>query len=40
MNVNIADMLKAARERALNRQIPQKGSSSSEIIDVTPVGDT
>ena len=40
MNVNVADMLKAARERALNRQIPQKGSSSSEIIDVTPVGDT
>ena len=39
MNVNIADMLKAARERATNRQIPGKGSSP-EIIDVTPVGDT
>ena len=38
MNVNIADMLKAARERATNRQIPEK--SSPEIIDVTPVGDT
>ena len=37
MNVNIADMLKAARERATNRQIPQK--SSPEIIDVTPVGE-
>ena len=35
MNVNIADMLKAARERAANRQIPAK--SSPEIIDVTPV---
>ena len=35
MNVNIADMLKAARERATNRQIPAK--SSPEIIDVTPV---
>lgn len=39
MNVNFADMLKAARERATNRQIPGKGSSP-EIIDVTPVGDT
>ena len=38
MNVNIADMLKAARERATNRQIPQK--SSPEIIDVTPVGES
>lgn len=38
MNVNIADMLKAARERATNRQIPGKGSP--DIIDVTPVGDT
>jgi phage terminase small subunit len=38
MNVNFADMLKAARERATNRQIPEK--SSPEIIDVTPVGDT
>ena len=38
MNVNIADMLKAARERATNRQIPQKGSP--EIIDVTPVGES
>ena len=38
MNVNIADMLKAARERAANRQIPEK--SSPEIIDVTPVWDT
>ena len=37
MNVNIADMLKAARERAMNRQIPAK--SSPEIIDVTPVGE-
>lgn len=37
MNVNIADMLKAARERATNRQIPVKGSP--EIIDVTPVGE-
>ena len=36
LNVNVADMLKAARERAANRQIPQ-GKSSGEIIDVTPV---
>ena len=35
LNVNVADMLKAARERAANRQIPQK--NSPEIIDVTPV---
>ena len=38
LNVNVADMLKAARERATNRQIPQK--SSPEIIDVTPVGES
>lgn len=37
VNVNVADMLKAARERAATRQIPQK--SSPEIIDVTPVGE-
>ena len=37
LNVNVAEMLKAARERATNRQIPQK--SSPEIIDVTPVGE-
>ena len=36
LNVNVAEMLKAARERATNRQIPQ-GKSSGEIIDVTPV---
>ena len=36
LNVNVAEMLKAARERAANRQIPQ-GKSSGEIIDVTPV---
>lgn len=38
LNVNVAEMLKAARERAANRQqIPTK--SSPEIIDVTPVGE-
>jgi len=36
LNVNVAEMLKAARERATSRQIPVK--SSPEIIDVTPVG--
>ena len=36
LNVNVAERLKAARERAANRQIPQ-GKSSGEIIDVTPV---
>jgi len=35
MNLNVADMLKAARERATQRQIPQK--ISPETIDVTPV---
>jgi len=38
LNVNVAEMLKAARERATNRQIPVK--SSPEIIDVTPVGES
>ena len=36
LNVNVADMLKAARERAANRQIPA-AKDSSDIIDVTPV---
>jgi phage terminase small subunit len=38
LNVNVAEMLKAARERATSRQIPAK--SSPEIIDVTPVGES
>ncbi len=38
VNLNVAEMLKAARERAVNRQIPRK-SSTPETIDVTPVGE-
>ena len=38
LNVNVADMLKAARERATNRQIPA-GKNSPEIIDVTPLSE-
>ena len=38
LNVNVADMLKAARERAANRQI-QAAKNSPEIIDVTPVSE-
>ncbi len=34
VNVNVADMLKAARERATARQLPK----AAEIIDVTPTG--
>ena len=34
VNVNVADMLKAARERATTRQLPK----AVEIIDVTPTG--
>ena len=37
LNVNVAEMLKAARERAANRQLPQK--NQPEIIDVTPVAE-
>ena len=33
-NVNVADMLKAARERDTARQLPK----AAEIIDVTPTG--
>ena len=36
VNLNVAEMLKAARERATSRSIPEK--SSPETIDVTPVG--
>ena len=36
VNLNVAEMLKAARERAMSRSIPEK--SSPETIDVTPVG--
>ena len=39
LNVNVADMLKAARERATNRQITA-GKNSPEIIDVTPVSES
>ncbi len=38
LNVNVADMLKAARERAANRQI-MSGKNSPETIDVTPVSE-
>ena len=37
LNVNVADMLKQARERATSRQIPQK--NPPETIDVTPVSE-
>lgn len=37
VNLNVAEMLKAARERATSRQIPKK--SSPETIDVTPIGE-
>ena len=37
LNVNVADVLKQARERATSRQIPAS-KKDPEIIDVTPVG--